>query len=56
MGRFLEALVVIVFVLAASDGCVIDTAGSCPLRGDAGGCGVEKSDWAARLNRLAVIV
>jgi len=60
MGRFLEASVVIVFVFMTSDGC-IDTAGSSPLRGGAGGGGeavreVEKSDLAVRLNKVAFIV
>ena len=55
MGRFLEALKVFVIVFVVSACCTIGMAGSSPLRGGAG-CGVEKSDWVARLNRLAVIV
>lgn len=59
MGRFLEASKVLVLMI--SDGCTIGTAESSPLGGDVGGSeeaerGVEESDLAARLNRLATIV
>ena len=60
MGSFFDASKVLVSVLTTSDGCIIGVARSSLPRGDAGergvGCGVEKSDWTARLNRPAAIV